>query len=83
MCHMQRTIQTGTAQNKQHCKAKGATKLPQQGGVEITPFEGGDMRCCRLEDLSTLTTDAASQLDVLGHDSNTLGVDGSQVGVLE
>ena len=34
-------------------------------------------------DLSTLSTDAAGQLDVLGHDGDTLGVDGAQVGVLE
>jgi len=33
--------------------------------------------------LSTLTTDAAGQLDILWHDSHTLGVDGAQVGVLE
>jgi len=33
--------------------------------------------------LSTLTTDAAGKLDVLGHDGDTLGVDGSQIGVLE
>ena len=33
--------------------------------------------------LCTLTTDAASELDVLGHDGHTLGVDGRQVGVLE
>ena len=33
--------------------------------------------------LSTLTTDAAGKLDVLGHDGHTLGVDGSQVSVLE
>ena len=33
--------------------------------------------------LSTLATDAAGQLDVLGHDGDTLGVDGAQVGVLE
>ena len=33
--------------------------------------------------LGTLATDAAGQLDVLGHDGHTLGVDGSQVGVLE
>ena len=33
--------------------------------------------------LSTLTTDAAGKLDVLGHDGHTLGVDGSQVGILE
>lgn len=33
--------------------------------------------------LSTLATDAAGQLDVLGHDGHTLGVDGAEVGVLE
>ena len=33
--------------------------------------------------LGSLSTDAASQLDVLGHDGDTLGVDGAQVGVLE
>ena len=33
--------------------------------------------------LSSLSTDTASQLDVLGHDGDPLGVDGAQVGVLE
>ena len=33
--------------------------------------------------LSPLATDTAGQLDVLGHDGHTLGVDGAQVGVLE
>ena len=33
--------------------------------------------------LSPLSTNAAGQLDVLGHDCNTLGMDGSQVGVLK
>jgi hypothetical protein len=33
--------------------------------------------------LSTLATDAAGQLDVLGHDGDTLGVDRAQVSVLE
>ena len=33
--------------------------------------------------LSALATDAAGQLDVLGHDGDALGVDGAQVGVLE
>lgn len=33
--------------------------------------------------LSSLSTDSASQLDVLGHDGDTLGVDGAQVGVLK
>ena len=33
--------------------------------------------------LGTFSTDTASKLDVLGHDGDTLGVDGAQVGVLE
>jgi hypothetical protein len=33
--------------------------------------------------LSSLSTDTASQLDVLGHDGDTLGVDSAQVGVLK
>ena len=33
--------------------------------------------------LSSLSTDATSQLDVLGHDGDALGMDGAQVGVLE
>ena len=37
---------------------------------------------CR-KHLSTLSTDAAGELDVLGHDGDTLGMDGAQVGVLE
>jgi len=34
-------------------------------------------------DLSPLSTDPPCELDVLGHDGDTLGVDGAQVGVLE
>lgn len=37
----------------------------------------------RSRNLRALTTDAAGKLNVLGHDGDTLGVDGSQVGVLE
>ena len=33
--------------------------------------------------LRALSTNAAGQLDVLGHDGHTLGMDGAQVGVLE
>ena len=33
--------------------------------------------------LSTLSTDTAGELDVLGHDGDTLGVNGTQVGVLK
>ena len=36
-----------------------------------------------LVNLSTLSTDTAGKLDVLGHDGDTLGVDGAQVGVFE
>ena len=36
-----------------------------------------------IECLRALTTDAAGELDVLGHDGHALGVDGAQVGVLE
>ena len=37
----------------------------------------------RRSNLRAFATDAAGQLDVLGHDGDTLGVDGSQVGILE
>ena len=33
--------------------------------------------------LSSLSTDATSQLDILGHDGNTLGMDGAEIGVLK
>ena len=33
--------------------------------------------------LCSLSTDSASQLNVLGHDGDTLGVDGAQVGVFK
>ena len=38
---------------------------------------------CKRNFLSTLSTDAAGKLDVLGHDGDTLGMDGAQVGVLK
>lgn len=41
------------------------------------------MLCRGACDLSTLATDPAGKLDVLGHDGHTLGMDGAQVGVLE
>ena len=36
-----------------------------------------------MRSLTTLTTEAAGELDVLALDGDTLGVDGAQVGVLE
>eukprot|EP00984_Skeletonema_dohrnii_P038494 scaffold41769_cov167-Skeletonema_dohrnii-CCMP3373.AAC.3 len=37
----------------------------------------------RLSNLRTLSTDTTGELNVLWHDGNTLGVDSTQVGVLE
>ena len=43
-----------------------------------------DHRSIRMEGvLGALSADTAGQLDVLGHDGHTLGVDRAQVGVLE
>jgi len=40
--------------------------------------------CCQQERrLGALSTDAAGELDVLGHDGHALGVDGAQVSVLK
>ena len=36
-----------------------------------------------MKNLRALSADAAGELNVLGHDGDTLGVDGAQVGVLE
>ena len=41
------------------------------------------MRSCRCQRLRALATEAACELDVLALDSDTLGVDGAKVGVLE
>jgi len=51
------------------------------GGVQITPVWFWVL--VHKNALSALATDAAGQLDVLGHDGDALGVDGRQVGVLE
>ena len=41
------------------------------------------MFCEELIHLCTLSADSAGQLNVLGHDGDTLGVDGAQVGVFK
>jgi hypothetical protein len=43
----------------------------------------GPHHCGPLNNLRTLTTDAAGKLDVFRHNGNTLGVDSAQVGVFE
>jgi len=50
------------------------------GGPEKDRFVGG---LAKTERLSPLATDTTSQLDVLWHDGDTLGVDSAQVGVLK
>ena len=47
---------------------------PKKGRLVVTATDGS---------LSSLSSDATRQLDVLGHDGHSLGVDGAQVGVLE
>ena len=47
------------------------------------PFFVLSIRRLLFDNLSTLSTDAAGQLDVLGHDGDALGVDGAEVGILE
>jgi hypothetical protein len=50
-------------------------------GVQTTPVSFSLKGRATL--LRALATDAAGELDVLGHDGDALGVDGAQVGVLE
>jgi len=57
--------------------------LETVGGPEKDLGFGGVCFGRGTADLSTLATDTAGQLDVLGHDGHTLGVDGAQVGVLK
>jgi hypothetical protein len=49
----------------------------------VCPKKGTGLFVKDKKSLSTLATDPAGQLDVLGHDGDPLGVDGAQVGVLE
>ena len=51
--------------------------------IADTKYTPGDSRLELHHNLGALATDAAGQLDVLGHDGHALGVDGGQVGVLE
>ncbi|KAG7240871.1 hypothetical protein INR49_023445 [Caranx melampygus] len=58
-----------------------STPVPREGGSEKSRYCGE--RCSSSSSLSSLSADAAGQLDVLGHDGDPLGVDGAEVGVLE
>ena len=51
---------------------------PEKGRVNEKP-----MKVYYMHNLSTLSADTTSQLDILGHNGDTLGVDSAQVGVLK
>jgi hypothetical protein len=57
------------------------------GGRKGRHIEKGRIRerlvGCWTKGLGTLASDAAGELDVLGHDGDALGVDGAEVGVIE
>ena len=59
---------------------KGASSS-DRGFFLYTPFCFELLKCSASS--STLTTDTTRQLNILGHDGDALGVDGTQVGVLE
>ena len=69
-------IQTKT--KKAHVSSENINSLE----IEVA-FKKAKMKCTTVHFLSTLSTDAASKLDVFGHDGHTLGMDGAQVGVLK
>jgi hypothetical protein len=51
----------------------------------IDQFDGleKDLLNGHISKLSAFTSNTTSQLDVLGHDGDSLGVDGAQVGIFE
>jgi len=51
--------------------------------LEVVAFKKAVVWVWRRSCLSTLSTDTPGQLDVLGHDSHPLGMDGTKVGVFE
>lgn len=52
-------------------------------GLVLSSIRENCFNLSRAEDLGALATDAAGKLDVLGHDGDTLSVNGTQVGVFE
>ncbi|GMS94099.1 hypothetical protein PENTCL1PPCAC_16276, partial [Pristionchus entomophagus] len=50
---------------------------------DMSLFSSSSFAAVQAQRLSTLSTNAAGELDVLRHDGHSLGVDGAQVGVLE
>jgi hypothetical protein len=64
---------------------KGVYRIqgPVERGSSGRGERGGARGKSQTTRLSTLSTETTSQLHVLGLDSDTLGVDGAQVGVLE
>jgi hypothetical protein len=57
-----------------------------KGSVAGRPYESrreGSSKRSRASSLSSLSSESSSELEVLGLDGDSLGVDGAQVGVLE
>ena len=77
-------------QNKSHMPSKVLSKRAshhhagreRERGNQINT-ESNPLKDIAVIDLRALTTEAAGELDVLGLDGDTLGVDGAQVGVFE
>ena len=80
----------GTRYGYHHCKGEDTieysrsldTVCEKSGGVKKHRFREVNAGVLRAR-LGALATDAAGELDVLGHDGHALGVDRAQVGVLE
>ena len=56
---------------------------PEKGRLVVVLEQESNKANCLEGFLGTLTTDTPGQLDVLGHDGDTLGMDGAQVGVFK
>jgi len=74
----------GSKHQFENCREQQCSTLPGSFLPQGVPRAASRSRTARWRSsLGPLATDPPSQLDVLGHDGDTLGVDGAQVGVLE
>ena len=58
-------------------------EMEKRGHVYLKHSEGKKKLSSRIKRSGALTTDSAGELHVLGHNGDSLGVDGAKVGVLE
>ena len=79
---MERNVKAQGFENfREHRRWRGAVTDCPQGVPRVVRSKNSLEH--KPDFLCTLATDPPGQLDVLGHDGDTLGVDGAQVGVLE